>query len=226
MKATDIKEKTPVQSHGRGLLIAVVIIFSSLSFTLGFFVGKNSGDRKPDVAGVPEAAPVATPAPQDPQSPQALPEEASDIPGQNPARAPEEKQEVTHHTPPMPPNSGTVALTAHPGGPAPHTAKERSKEAAKENVSSAETKTFQEENDVKYTVQLGALKSQAEAKKLRMKLEKKGYKTFVIISTNKKNHEKIYKIRTGEFNDRKEAEMLALKLKKTEDLHAFVTPKD
>lgn len=61
---------------------------------------------------------------------------------------------------------------------------------------------------------------------MKTKLEKKGYKTYITLSTNKKKHEKIYKIRTGEFDDKKEAEMLALKLKKTEGLNAFVTSRN
>jgi cell division septation protein DedD len=61
---------------------------------------------------------------------------------------------------------------------------------------------------------------------MRAKLLGKGYRTYIDISTNGKKHEKIYKIRTGEFKDRKEAELLAVKLKNTEGLKTFVTPKD
>jgi hypothetical protein len=40
-----------------------------------------------------------------------------------------------------------------------------------------------------------------------------------------KNDNKIYKVKTGEFPDKKDADVLALKLKKTEGLHTFVTTK-
>ena len=73
-----------------------------------------------------------------------------------------------------------------------------------------------------YTVQVGAIKNEAEAENLKAKLEKKGYKTYITVSKNKKR-EKIYKVRTGEFRERKDAEILSLKLKKTEGLNTFVT---
>ncbi|HYQ47566.1 MAG TPA: SPOR domain-containing protein, partial [Thermodesulfovibrionales bacterium] len=73
-----------------------------------------------------------------------------------------------------------------------------------------------------YTVQIGAFKSSAEAKQLKVKFEKKGYKPF-ISAVKDRNGNKIYKIKTGEFADRKDAEVLALKLKKTEGLHTYVT---
>jgi cell division septation protein DedD len=80
-------------------------------------------------------------------------------------------------------------------------------------------------NEEVYTVQLGALRKVSEAQKLRVKFEKKGYKTFLTITGNSK-HEKIYKVRVGEFRGKKEAEILALKLRKTEGLKAFVTLKN
>jgi cell division septation protein DedD len=71
-------------------------------------------------------------------------------------------------------------------------------------------------------VQLGALKNSAEARRLKNKYAKKGYSTYITIVSGK-NKEKIYKVKAGKFNDRKDAELLVVKLKKSGDLHAFVT---
>jgi cell division septation protein DedD len=75
---------------------------------------------------------------------------------------------------------------------------------------------------MKYTVQAGASKNEADALTLKAKFEKKGYKAQVI-NTQEKNREKLYKVMVGSFNVRKDAELLALKLKKTEGLKTFVT---
>jgi hypothetical protein len=40
MKRADLKEKSSVFFIGRGFIIIVILIVSSLSFTLGYFVGK------------------------------------------------------------------------------------------------------------------------------------------------------------------------------------------
>jgi cell division septation protein DedD len=80
-------------------------------------------------------------------------------------------------------------------------------------------------SDAVYTVQLGALKNAEEARQLRAKYAKKGYKTFIAVSRSK-GKVKIYKVRTGEFTEKKDAEILALRLKKNEGLSAFVTVKN
>ena len=75
----------------------------------------------------------------------------------------------------------------------------------------------------RYTVQIEALKSAAAADALKERLNKKGYKASVISSVTKK-HEKLFKVFVGEFAARKEAEVMSVKLKKTENLQRpFVT---
>lgn len=81
------------------------------------------------------------------------------------------------------------------------------------------------QNAVIYTVQAGAFKNLKDAETLRHKLESKGYKAYIKKSVVAKGI-KIFKVRTGEFMDKKEAEVVALKLKKAEGLKAFVTLKN
>ncbi len=76
-----------------------------------------------------------------------------------------------------------------------------------------------------YTVQVGAFKDPKEAEALKNRLDGKGYKTYITESSTSK-HVKLFRVRTGEFKGKKEAEVVALKLKKTEGLRAFVTLKN
>ncbi len=96
------------------------------------------------------------------------------------------------------------------------------KPAAKKNSASGESK---KPDGPVYTVQIGAFKSSGEAEACRKKQAKNKLKTYITTATNTKK-EKIYKVRTGEFKDKKSAEVLALKLSKTEKLKTFVTLKN
>jgi cell division septation protein DedD len=75
----------------------------------------------------------------------------------------------------------------------------------------------------KYTVQVEAFKNSSTADALKEKLSEKGYKAS-LISLKTKKRENLFKVIVGEFTNRKEAEVMSVKLKKTENLqHAFVT---
>ena len=76
-----------------------------------------------------------------------------------------------------------------------------------------------------YSVQLGAFRSVAEARSCKKKYSEKGLKISIITSVNEKK-EKIYKVRAGEFRDRKKAEVLSLRLNKTGKLKTYITSMD
>jgi hypothetical protein len=42
------KDRSSSQILGKEFMIVVVVVFSALSFTLGYFVGKGGMDRKPE----------------------------------------------------------------------------------------------------------------------------------------------------------------------------------
>ena len=75
-----------------------------------------------------------------------------------------------------------------------------------------------------YTVQAGAFKDSSDADILKAMLEKKGYNTYIKLSESNREG-KLYKVWIGDFDNRKEAEMLSMKIKKTEGLQTFVTLK-
>ncbi len=73
-----------------------------------------------------------------------------------------------------------------------------------------------------YTVQVGAFKKESDAMALKAALEKKGYKVSVHSGAGA-DKTGIYKVLTGRFKDKKSAEAVALKLRKSERLDAFIT---
>lgn len=73
--------------------------------------------------------------------------------------------------------------------------------------------------DGPYTVQVGALANQKAANRLRVKLERKGYKATVKGMTSDKG--KLFKVTVGKFDTKKEAAAFAVKLKKAAGVSVF-----
>lgn len=104
---------------------------------------------------------------------------------------------------------------------------------AKENQKPAvetvrhETQSVQQAHDVKgiYTVQAGAFKNEKEALVLKKKLEKKGYNNIYMFREKKQKNGVLFKVRVGDFETKKEAEIFAVKLNKTEGLRSFAVKK-
>ena len=164
MKRADLKDRSSVFLIGRGFIIATALIISSLSFALGYFVGKSA---QPPVEG--RTSIIAQ-------------EEAV-------AQQPEQMK-------------GTQEA-------------QRTKETLKIRET---TKTK------KYTVQVGAFKNASDADALKAELDKEGYRTYITRSETKKDGD-LYKVRIGEFDTRKEAEVLSIKIKNRQGLQTFVTLK-
>lgn len=74
-------------------------------------------------------------------------------------------------------------------------------------------------------MQAAAFKHQKDADTLRQTLEGKGYKSSVKKETNPKGAA-LFKVRVGEFSQKKDASIFALKLKKTDGLNAFAVVKN
>lgn len=193
--------------NGRTLLIVIIVLSSSLSFTLGFLVGKYAKEKTPDtISAKSDPAPV--------QSAQQARETAS--PASPDKTAPPDTSTKT---------AEPVVADAQkiPGQKTVDAASRKAEEKTAVPVPAEQRETEgRKKASAVYTVQLGAMKNRDEAENLKSKYEKKGYKLFITVWTGKKR-EKIYKIRSGEFSDRKDAEILALKFKKNEGLTPFVT---
>ena len=224
------KERSSLQLLGKEFLIVVVVIFSALSFTLGYFVGKyENPSQAAEMAPIPQKQePAELPEPQ----PAAVAENKDTQPAEATANGPAQalpkepfvideakKTEPLKAYPPVKGKTATQLVTQQlPKEPVKDTAK---KPEAKD--SSALTDSQKSDEPV-YTVQMAAFKSASEAKSFSKKHAKKGLRTYITTSKDK-NKVKIYKVKTGEFRDRKSAEVMSLKLNKTEKLKSFVTLK-
>jgi cell division septation protein DedD len=212
------REDASVRIVGREFIIIIVVVFSSLSFALGFFVGKNNAEKKADYVVQAAAKPVDAEQPQTPA--------ASQLQPANPERRPLNEEAPVQ-------DKKTVQQTESGNGGGkpgiehreavsdlPKGAKKREAGESAETIGKSDSKPGG--NETTYTVQLGALKNAAEARRLKTKYVKKGYKIYITASKDKQK-EKIFKVRSGEFKEKKDAEIFALRLKKNEGLAAFVT---
>jgi cell division septation protein DedD len=222
------KYRSAPQLVAKGFIIAVVVIFSAVSFTLGYFVGKSGTDSTQK--NLPLAAEI-TPVPQT-QGQGTLSQPGNVAASENVVGVEETAKEHVQ-------TQQKAVIVVESKQPAPaQTVKEKSQaqaivqQAVKETTGKPATKEspvtqelISSTKEPVYTVQMGAFKSSAEAVAFRKKYDKKGIKTFVNTATTKKK-EKVYKVKTGEFRDKKSAEILSLKLNKTEKLKTFVTLKN
>src|SRR4030043_1522187 len=183
MKKADLKEKSSAFVIGRSLIVAVILFTSSISFIIGYFVGKSTLKENPKIRSLQEnpkdlsALPLEVTSQQKDQPEDIVPSEVESV------------QKTTEKT-----NKEAIMNPQLP----------------------------QKLPKIVYTVQVGAFKDTPDAESLKVKLDKKGFKAYVIVSKSKKD-ERLYRVWVGEFATRKEAEILALKIKKTEGLKAFVT---
>jgi len=196
MKRTEIKEMSSVFYIGKWIVIIAILITSSLSFTLGYFVGKSF---QPPVVNQTTVIPVQESAEQkniESEKKEAL------------VRQPEQTQKLQE-------TQQTVKAQQ-----AQETKKTQITKETKQTTETKETKKTLKTR--KYTVQTGAFKDISDANALKSRLDKKGYKTY-IAPTETKIHKKLYKVMVGDFVTRKEAEVLSIKIKKAEGLKTFVT---
>jgi cell division protein FtsN len=221
------KEGPTLQLLGKEFIIVVVIVFSAFSFTLGYFVGKRNADRKPDnLSHAAEMAPIHQKQDQEtPPEPQVTPVAEKTSETEDIAR------DLGHFQ-----QRETLAKQAAPVNSL-QAVKEKTRgetelqQMPRENNQNTGSKDGSALGDSKktvepvYAVQIGAFKSSSEAEAFRKKQAAKGLKTYITAVTNTKK-EKIYKVKTGEFSERKSAELLTVKLNNTWKLKTFVTLKN
>ena len=220
------KEDASVRIVGREFIIAVVVVFSSLSFTLGYFVGKNNAEKKAEPVVQTGLKPADIEPHQIGQASQPQPPRSE---GQAASGGMPVQDSMTAQK--------TVSLPSgesHIEGKTAEAPKEAVNDISKEDAKKEQRESSQTDgkqyvksgaHEAVYTVQLGALKNAGEARQLKAKYANKGYKIYITVLRGK-GKVKIYKVRTGEFTEKKDAEILALRLKKNEGLSAFVTVKN
>lgn len=203
---------------GRVILIAITVAASAGGFLLGFFVGRSSVPSAQNVPAVRNpalsptvAAPGMQPAPagQRQEEPGPVPQSGQTLKAENTAS-------VTADT------AAPAAQKALPAGETKVAAAKQPEPAVAAPKTSKEQNNA--ENTVKYTVQAGAFKNRKEADALLEKLGGKGHRAEITKTTVKGTT--LFRVFVGTYEKKKEAEVAALKLKKTEGLKAFVAQKE
>ena len=207
MRHSSLKAKRKTALPDRKFIIAIIIVTSALSFSLGYFVG-GAGDKgkQPEYQIIAAPKLEAVPQVQEQTAPLNESQNANPVRDLSLSGADASKPQIAEEK-------------ASPQKPLPV-----QPVVQKEPVEPKAETDNSHQNDIKYTVQAGAFKNLKEAETLKHKLETKGYKAYIKKYAASKNP-KLYKVRTGEFTTKEEAAALALKLK-NEGLKAFVTLKN
>lgn len=217
MKNSDFNEKEAVYFINKWVIILVIVITSSIGFTLGFFVGKSVQPSTYQQQIIPhgeDSLHQDVLSQENISSPPSL-EQTEGTPGSSSLQSQQDINLTETKTNELKQTKQKVQSVKPQ--------EKQQKNTNKQTNNAQPNKTEQETTKiVRYTVQAGAFKNPTEAESLKKILEKKGYKPYVVLSEIK-NNEKIYKVRVGEFNTRKEAETLSLRIKKSDGLNTFVT---
>lgn len=202
MKRVRARDSSSVFYISKWVIIVVIVIVSSLSFTLGYYVGKKYHPSDNNQASIV------------PKNMNSLLNDKEPHDQEIAVNDQAEKQDMRSYTATQPPHVSQ------------HTTEAKQTAVAKHNQNPHGMQKTQPPRKVTtkitYTVQAGAFKSSHEAGILKERLAKKGY-TAYIIQSETKTHEKLYKVMIGKFPTRKQAEVLSLKIKKAEGLQTFVT---
>lgn len=229
MKRSTFKENPSVFFIGRGFIIIAILIVSSLSFILGYFVGKSTHQSVDNQA-------FLTPVQQDNTEKKSILNEEKEAVVQQSGETEQSQQTLeTQQSQKISQTQETQeAKKSNEDNPSLPLGKDRKAGFSKETKNIQEPlkvgkadkpkmlpDTKQTGRTRTYTVQAGAFKHVSEAESLKVKLDKKGYETYMIQSKTKR-HQKLYKVMIGEFVTRKEADALSAKIRKSEGLKTFV----
>ena len=224
MRRAEGKEKSSVLFLGKGIIILSLVLISSVTFVLGYFVGKNTNSHEETAI---QSAPAPIPYEQRPagtegQGSQTSSPEYAERTGdrQQPVHSGEAAELMEDKEKPGQFSSVARENTHNTSGG--NQTQEQKKAVQPIQGKQAGNLTNEARKTLKYTVQVGAFQNESDARMLSEKLEKKGYNTRMAV-LQEKNRGKLFKVMVGAFSIRKDADILALKLKKSEGLKAFVT---
>jgi cell division septation protein DedD len=222
-----------IQLNGKQLvfMFMAVTVVAVVIFLCGVMVGR--GVRAPRATEVADAAiessldPTAPPAPVSANGPSssAIPDPTQDPTRLNATAPPPEPSKETsqilqevNSTSPLAPAKTQVAeplpppqVKNTPKPPAPKTPAPTPPKAA----------PVSEPKGDGFVVQVAAVKERSEADTIAKRLSSKGFKSFV--SSPTEGAARVYRVRVGKFNDRREAENVARRLEKEEQFKPWIT---
>jgi|GEM_PF-3802211 cell division septation protein DedD len=201
----DNLNKPSVIYVNKWLVMLAILITASISFFLGFIVGKNY--NKNQIMKISSTNPPEDFRKKALKSPEVINQtNRSEITIDN-TKQYDQAQRIDNI------NRGNTNEE--------NTTNEQTKSHELNKKNEATTKTG---SSTKYTIQVGAFKNEVEAIALKTKLKKKGYNASINI-VNKDKNGKMYRVIVGEFSERKQADNFCNKLRKNEGLRPFVTIK-
>ena len=239
---------------GKGVLIVITVTAVTSGFALGYFVGRSMSPSSLELPVLKQSASSdLTSVPVEPNSPSELKNEASSslqpqmqpsIPESTQASAPpsphgatpltadvrdEERVNLKSQKAAMTEKKVILGSGAQPVPPARVSNEDKGAKNTsdpQDTEKSAPTQSADSSGKrMLYTVQAAAFNHQKDAYALRQTLEGEGYKVFIKKEMNPKGTV-LFKVRVGEFEQKKDASVFALKLKKTDGLNAFAVVKN
>lgn len=179
---------------GLFIIIGIVVAVSAVSFTLGFFVGKRSGQYDEKQLVELRTAP-------------ALPQNEAERPVPPPGSDRAGTVQETGQTSPVKTSQEIPGTDAGQTEQAPPPSVSDSPESVKKA-------------GTRYSVQVGAFRTIKEASALKSNLQKKGYNSYV--ETVQMKTKKLYKVKVGAFSTREEADKISSELKKIKGMKPFI----
>lgn len=216
-----------IQLNGKQLvfLFMAATVVSVVIFLCGVLVGRNvraeraSTDSSTSAAvdlPTPGPAPAASsdvPTPTYTQLDKPNPKLQSPKPSEPPAREPEVRAESSPPAKPAKAPAVAVTETERPAPPAPP--------AEKSEPRAVGTTTAGEPAGQGFAVQIAAVNAKGEADAMAKRLASKGYSAYVLAPAS--GTPSVFRVRVGKFGTKREAETVAAKLQKEEQLKPWVT---
>lgn len=188
---------------GKVMLIILLFIVSSLSFVLGYYVGKNSGTGETIIT----------------ESSYRMSDKQEKTVTVTPLDAEDKRESVKEYTPQKKIKKESIKSTMEGDTKKTESRKQVTTKPVQRKISK-ETKSRQSSVlRVYYSIQVGAFKSKAQAETVKKRLQKKGYHVNITKSTTGKI---LYKVRLGRFKNREEAMVFLRKIKDRERLDGII----
>ncbi len=212
-----------IQLNGKQLvfLFMAVVVVSVVIFLCGVLVGRGVRPEAAATDALTSAAPAAevpAPPPVVATPPSGAPATATEVlsyPNRLAGNEPQsEKLRADNRAaPPAPAPSATAPVTSPPPAP-PSTDKAPSRAAAEPTAASSEPA------GAGFAIQVAALRRRAEAEGVARGLSAKGYPAYVMSPDT--GAPAVFRVRVGKFQDRNQAESIAARLEKEEQLKPWI----
>lgn len=196
--------------RGRLLAIIIIAIVAAGCFSLGFFVGKATvkNQSASDASQIEIKNAEGIPSVKEQMLIRPMVEESNAVSNAvtskvEPAALPQ-KPVPTKHIEPL--SQPTITERKPLKEETPKTPDIQKAKTGKESAPDA---------GGTFSVQIGAFKKKDDAEALKKKMTEKGYNVYIVPGPQ-------FKVRVGKYTSRREAEVMALKLNKTEGLNAYV----